>query len=93
MNEGSGQDSAGHQHNSDQPMLGIQKKGVKLLLKRPPEWNTTRGAIDMYYWFWGTRALSRIGGEAWVSWRKAMKPILMKSQRKDATTSGSRRVE
>jgi hypothetical protein len=58
-------------------------------MKVPPRWNTADGSIDMYYWFWGTLAMSRVGGEQEKAWRKSMKEVLARSQRRDGGRRGS----
>jgi hypothetical protein len=65
------------------------QKGVTLLGKVPPEWNTKSGTIDMYYWFWGTRALRQMGGPAWKAWRKPLVTIAMTAQRREGRLAGS----
>ncbi len=65
------------------------RKGVKLLLEMPPQWNETSGQIDMYYWFWGTHALSQVGGAAWERWSGEMMHIITTAQRTERDVNGS----
>jgi hypothetical protein len=65
------------------------QKGVALVLKLPPVWNRKDGSIDMYYWYWGTQALRRVGGPAWKAWRKPLVGIVTKAQRRDGRLAGS----
>jgi len=55
------------------------RKGAKLCLELPPVW-AADGSIDMYYWFHGTEAMARIGGDAWTKWRGALEEALLKNQ-------------
>jgi len=64
-------------------------KGIDLCLKQGPDWNRETGAIDMYYWYWGTMGLRRYGGAAWKHWRKLLVPIVREHQRRDAPFLGS----
>ena len=66
---------AGQAKNSD-----VIRKGVVLLAARPPMWNPTDGSIDLYYWFWGTRACLAVGGKEWKSWNKALKQAVLGNQ-------------
>ena len=65
------------------------QKGVKLIGKLPPQWNRNTGDIDMYYWFWGTHALSRVGGEAWKRWAGEMSAVIALAQRLEGDEKGS----
>jgi hypothetical protein len=55
-------------------------KGADLLSRKPPIWPVESGTIDMYYWYWGTRALSRVGGDRWNRWSHALTRALLDSQ-------------
>lgn len=70
-----------------QNTLGL--KGVDLILGKLPQWNTVTGQIDMYYWFWGTRALEQVGGKAWEAWSKEMSHVIATSQRTERDVNGS----
>ncbi len=63
------------------------EKAVGLLLKAKPAWE--KGSIDMYYWFFGTRALALVGGRPWKEWRKAVLNAVMPHQRKSGCARGS----
>jgi len=56
------------------------RKGVALMAARPPDWNPGNGSIDLYYWFWGTRACLAAGGDAWKAWNGALKKALLVNQ-------------
>ncbi len=59
------------------------RKGAELCRKSPPLWDD--GSLDMYYWYFGTLALSRVGGECWTKWNDEMKAAIVANQRpKDA---------
>jgi hypothetical protein len=59
----------------------ILQKGANLCLKLPPVWNTEDGSIDMYYWFYATKALFQVGGDAWRSWDGALEGAVVANQR------------
>ena len=42
----------------------IIQKGADALRRRCPVWNPNDGAIDMYYWYYGTLAMFQVGGDA-----------------------------
>ncbi len=60
------------------------RKGVDLMLRRPPRWDIDAGTIDMYYWYYGTLALHQVGGQPWKKWNAAMKTAVVDSQRNQA---------
>ncbi len=67
------------------PMI---QKGVALMTKLPPTWNTNDGSIDMYYWYYATLALYQAGGAAWKTWDAAMATSILANQRKDSAYCG-----
>lgn len=72
------------------------RKGIDLLSATPPLWDTEQGTIDLYYWYWGTMAMSLDartsragglpddGGAAWQAWRSRLVRALGPNQRRDA---------
>jgi hypothetical protein len=64
------------------------RKGADLCLELPPEWNPDSGSIDMYYWYFGTRAMSAVGGKYWSEWSKRLRAALVQNQHQEG--SGSR---
>jgi hypothetical protein len=56
------------------------KKGANLCVELLPVWNPDNGSIDMYYWFFGTRALSGVGGAYWRKWHESMEEAIVKNQ-------------
>jgi hypothetical protein len=56
------------------------RKGAKLCVETPPEWNPDSGSIDMYYWYWGTLAMFQVGGRPWDVWNKAMDKAIVRHQ-------------
>ena len=67
------------------------KKGLALLEKKLPRWDTDAGTIDMYYWYYGTLASFQGGGDVWRKWNAAMKTAIVDHQRheKDRCERGS----
>ncbi len=64
-------------------------KGTDLVLKCMPVWDEESGAIDQYYWHFGTLAMMQVGGDAWKSWRTGMFSVAVDSQRKQGDEKGS----
>ena len=58
-------------------------KGAALLAARPPVWDEASGSIDLYYWYWGTLAMSQVGGSGWEQWRAHLVKALPSHQRRD----------
>ncbi len=58
-------------------------KGADRCANLVPSWNTTDGSIDMHYWYFGSIAMFRVGGERWKAWEAAMKPAIVDTQRRD----------
>ena len=54
-------------------------KGLDLCGKLPPRWSAD-GSIDMYYWYWGSRAMAGAGGDALAAWRRALVEALAANQ-------------
>jgi hypothetical protein len=58
-------------------------KGLSRLARLPPRWDERDGSIDFPYWFHGTLATVRAGGEAWTAWSAALEAALLPHQRVD----------
>jgi len=65
----------------------VIRKGAALCLEAPPRW-ADDGSIDMYYWYYGTLAMSKVGGAQWARWNRHLQTALLKSQH--GAGSGSR---
>ncbi|MHC4469938.1 MAG: prenyltransferase/squalene oxidase repeat-containing protein [Planctomycetota bacterium] len=65
------------------------RKGVDLCLKALPVWDEESGAIDMYYWYWGTLSMFQVGGDPWATWNTSVRTALIDHQRKDGDEKGS----
>lgn len=44
-----------------------------------------RGQGNLYFWYYGTLAMFRAGGNAWQRWNTAMKETLVRGQKKDGS--------
>ncbi len=58
-------------------------RGADLCLRLPPAWDDAAGSVDHVYWFFGTNALFRVGGDRWKAWNGALKTALVGNQRVD----------
>ena len=77
-------------YNGEKPQdSAMLKAGAELLSKRPPVFDTSRGMIDMYYWYFGTLAMFQVGGDQWKQWNARMEDVAVKAQRTDGNFSGS----
>jgi hypothetical protein len=63
------------------------RKGASLCLAKPPEWNG--GANDMYYWYFGTLAMRRVGGDEWATWRAKVEAVVLGRQQTAGARAGS----
>lgn len=61
----------------------VMRRGVELCRLLPPKWDRNDGSIDMYYWYYGSKALARVGGDAWDQWRAACTATITVNQRLD----------
>lgn len=68
------------------PIVGTH---ADLLLKSLPEWDPSGHRTDMYYWYYGSLAMRRLGGKHWEAWRKAMERAVVEGQRQDGHAAGS----
>jgi hypothetical protein len=59
------------------------RKGADLLAAKPPRWNEAEGSIDYLYWYWGSLAMARRGGDHWSSWRSHLVRALTPNQRRE----------
>lgn len=71
-------------HNQD-----MIDKGVALMLGLKPHWSTKAGTLDLYYWYYATMAMARVGGKAWTSWDKALAEAVLSEQCKDGDVCGT----
>ena len=67
----------------------VLDRAAATILQKPPAWNTATGAIDMYYWYYGSYALFQIGGSAWRDWQKKMNAAVLATQRDGGNADGS----
>jgi hypothetical protein len=67
----------------------LMQASADLLVAKPPRWDTEQGAIDEYYWFFGTKALWYAGGRQWAEWQRKLGEALSTSQRRDGNFTGS----
>jgi hypothetical protein len=79
------------------------RAGQRCLAKRRPKWSVKHvqrkvngvmrdvqiGYLQHYYWWHGTEALARTGGESWKAWNGALKRALLPKQRKNGHSAGS----
>jgi hypothetical protein len=54
--------------------------------------NAWRPPADIYFWYHGSLALSRLGGQEWAAWNAAVKEILLALQDKEGELKGSWRL-
>jgi len=59
--------------------------GVQYLLKNLPK----AGSETSYYWYYGTQVLYHLQGEPWQAWNKALRDMLVQTQRKDGDLAGT----
>jgi hypothetical protein len=67
----------------------ILKKHAELMRKKLPILDVREFGTDMYYWYYGTCGMKRMGGVYWDTWNKAMKPAALLSRHKDGHHAGS----
>jgi hypothetical protein len=67
----------------------ILARHAELMQRRLPAWDPEGLGTDLYYWYYGTEALSLLGGEAWTHWRAALTDAVVGAQRDEGDTSGS----
>jgi len=68
-------------------------RSTKLLMEQLPRWREREGrnlsTINMYYWYYGTKALQATGGKDFKSWAKALQEALLPNQRQGGDEDGS----
>lgn len=55
------------------------KQGAKRVVEVLPAWDRQKGPINLYYWFFGTVALKKVGGGPWGKWSRKLRPALEKN--------------
>ncbi len=66
-----------------QQLTAAEAKEATDYLKFAPK--RQRNKADYYYWYYGSLALSQIGGEPWRQWNEQMRETLIDLQRKDGS--------
>jgi hypothetical protein len=63
---------------------------AEVLLRKPPAWDAgAKGAVDFYYWYYGTHAMRRVGGTMWDQWSQRVVAAVVSKQRSDGSFAGS----
>jgi hypothetical protein len=57
------------------------RKGLELCLRTPPSWDVQGGSIDFYYWYFGSLANFKAGGDYWRRWSAGLKDSVVAYQR------------
>ncbi len=57
------------------------RKGLDLVQKTPPSWDVQAGTIDFYYWYFGTLANQKAGGDRWRRWSEGIRDSVASHQR------------
>jgi len=73
----------------DPAKIEIMQKHADLLKRKPPEWDPKAFGCDMYYWYYGSHAMARMGTAHRKRWESAMLPAVIDSQRTDGSARGS----
>jgi hypothetical protein len=63
--------------------------GASLLKQNPPQWNLSRGTVDMYYWYYGALAAYQLGKDCWKAWEPAFRSSLVSTQKRSGCAAGS----
>jgi hypothetical protein len=64
------------------PLLAL---GAARLDACRPRWSEEGGAIDFYYWYYGTLAMFQLGGAPWERWNEALRTSVIEHQHTDPT--------
>ncbi len=62
---------------------------ANLLLANLPEWDVGAKMVDEYYWYFGSVAMHRLGGQDWTRWRAAIDKALLAGQEQSGEAKGS----
>jgi hypothetical protein len=58
----------------------LVRRGVRRCLELPPTWDIAKGKTDMYYWYFATAALNRVGGGDWQKWSRQLRETVIANQ-------------
>jgi hypothetical protein len=68
----------------------VIKKGVKLLMAKPPTYDKpNHKKVNYYYWYCGTYAMYQLGGKDWLDWDGAVQKALVDNQCRGGCADGS----
>ena len=58
------------------PQSPLLLNAAGLTMKSLPKWTEK----DFYFWYYGTYAMSMVGGQYWTEWNREMSKTLLKNQ-------------
>ncbi len=80
---------AGHAMGDLESQEKALEAGAALLRQKLPRWNEEAGAIDFYYWYYGSYAMFQMAGSDWRAWKKAMEKSIVENQCRTGCLAGS----
>ncbi|MEO6708403.1 MAG: prenyltransferase/squalene oxidase repeat-containing protein [Planctomycetota bacterium] len=75
--------------NTGTPADPMLPRHALLLQKHPPEWDPQSNLVDEYYWYFGSIAMHRLGGNSWDTWRGSAQEALLTGQQQSGEGKGS----
>jgi len=76
--------------DQDPAAAPIMEKHAQRIRTKLPEWDPDGYGVDVYYWYYGTCAMLRMGGERyWKPWDEVLTDAVLDSQRDDGERAGS----
>jgi hypothetical protein len=72
----------------DPQQVPVMQLSASRILQTPPVGDDP-GAVDHYFWHYGTRAMWGMGRAQWQAWSSALTPVVLTAQRQDGNFGGS----
>jgi beta-lactamase regulating signal transducer with metallopeptidase domain len=64
-------------------------KGIVLIAAKKPVWQDSNQTVDYYYWYFGSKVMSKFGGKLQQSWADSLQAALVSKQLHGAKNAGS----
>lgn len=74
-------------HLLEQSRSSLMANAAALIASKAP--SRDPAALDYYFWYYGTIALRKFGGEPWSKWQRSLRDVVFKTQRRDGNFAGS----
>jgi hypothetical protein len=82
----------GQEPGREKGLSRLLEQQAELLIRRTPRWSADGQGNDLYYWYYGSQALSALrkhDAKRWTAWNRALTEALLGAQTRDGHAAGS----